>query len=239
MTEGRHVTVTDGRHVTVTDGRHVTVAEDAVTVDSVREFLAEARGGVVPIVAAGHPVLRSRAARYAGQLDTDTFAELIEVMRATMRGAPGVGLAAPQIGIPLQVAVIEDLYEVGADVAHVRERTPLPFRVLVNPRYTPVGSQTVSFFEGCLSVPGYQAVVTRAREVRLECTDELGREIDEVLRGWPARIVAHETDHLDGTLYIDTAHTRSLTTSEQYGELWSDPTPERAAKALGFSVDPR
>ncbi|OZF28079.1 peptide deformylase [Rhodococcus sp. 14-2496-1d] len=210
-----------------------------VSVDAVRELLAEAHGGVVAIVAAGHPVLRSRAVPYAGQLDSETFGELIEVMRATMHDAPGVGLAAPQIGIPLQIAVIEDLYEVGADVARVRERTPLPFRVLINPRYTPVGTRTADFYEGCLSVPGYQAVVTRAAEVRLECADETGRAIDEVVSGWPARIVAHETDHLHGTLYIDTAHTRSLTTNETYGELWSDPTPERAAHALGFATDDR
>lgn len=210
-----------------------------VSADSVRELLTEAHGGVVPIVAAGHPVLRSRAAPYAGQLDSETFAELIEVMRATMHDAPGVGLAAPQIGIPLQIAVIEDCHDVGPDVARARERTPLPFRVLVNPRYTPVGPRTAGFYEGCLSVPGYQAVVTRAAQVRLECTDETGREIDEVVRGWPARIVAHETDHLHGTLYIDSAHMRSLTTSEMYGERWSDPTPERAAQALGFATDDR
>nr|WP_254925413.1 MULTISPECIES: peptide deformylase [unclassified Rhodococcus (in: high G+C Gram-positive bacteria)] len=214
------------------------VTEEAV-VGAVHELLAGARGGVVPIVAAGDPVLRSPAAAYDGQLDADTFAELVEVMRATMHAAPGVGLAAPQIGIPLQIAVIEDLFEVGEAVARARERTPLPFRVLVNPRYARVGSRTAGFYEGCLSVPGYQAVVTRAAEVRLECTDEFGHEIDEVVRGWPARIVAHETDHLGGTLYIDTAHTRSLTTTENYGELWSDPTPERAGQALGFTVDPR
>ncbi|WP_415976793.1 peptide deformylase [Rhodococcus sp. 077-4] len=210
-----------------------------VTVDAVRELLGGAHGGVVPIVTAGNPVLRSRAARYDGQLDSRTLAELIEVMRATMHDAPGVGLAAPQIGIPLQIAVVEDLFDVGEAVTHARERTPLPFRVLINPRYTPVGSRTAGFYEGCLSVPGYQAVVTRAAEVRLECTDETGREIDEVTVGWPARIVAHETDHLAGRLYIDSAHTRSLTTTENYGELWSDPTPERAAQALGFAVDPR
>ena len=229
--------MTDDR--AVTHDRAVTEPDAEVSGDSVRELLAEARGGVVPIVSAGAPVLRSRAATYAGQLDTETFAELIEVMRATMHAAPGVGLAAPQIGIPLQIAVIEDGFEVGADIARVRDRTPVPFRVLVNPRYTPVGSQTASFYEGCLSVPGYQAVVTRAAQVRLECTDEAGREIDEVVRGWPARIVAHETDHLAGTLYIDRAHTRSLTTDEQYGARWSDPAPERAAQALGFTVDPR
>ena len=215
------------------------MTDDGISADAVREVLSVARGGVVPIVAAGDPVLRSRASEYDGQLDTDTLSELIEVMRATMHAAPGVGLAAPQIGIPLQIAVIEDVFDVGAAVARERQRTPVPFRVLVNPRYTAVGSRTASFYEGCLSVPGYQAVVTRAASVRLECVDESGSEIDEVLHGWPARIVAHETDHLSGTLYIDTAHTRSLTTTETYGELWSDPTPERAARALGFTVDPR
>ncbi|MBY4129778.1 peptide deformylase [Rhodococcus fascians] len=215
------------------------MTDDGVSGDAVRGVLSAARGGVVPIVRAGDPVLRSRATEYDGQLDAETLSELIEVMRATMYAAPGVGLAAPQIGIPLQIAVIEDRFDVGADVARARERNPLPFRVLINPRYTPVGSRTASFYEGCLSVPGYQAVVTRAAEVRLQCIDGSGHEIDEVIRGWPARIVAHETDHLGGTLYIDAARTRSLTTTEILGELWSDPTPERAARALGFTVDPR
>lgn len=220
----------------MSEGHRVVVTEEEV-VDAVHERLSEARGGVVPIVAAGHPVLRSPALRYTGQLEQDVLTELIEVMRATMHDAPGVGLAAPQIGIPLQIAVIEDFFDVAEGVARVRERTPLPFRVLINPRYTPVGRRTASFYEGCLSVPGYQAVVTRAAEVRLLCTDETGREIDEVVRGWPARIVAHESDHLAGTLYIDRAHTRSLTTTEQYSALWSDPGPERAARVLGFGAD--
>ncbi|WP_196304664.1 peptide deformylase [Rhodococcoides fascians] len=220
----------------MSEGHRVVVTEEEV-VDAVHERLSEARAGVVPIVAAGHPVLRAPALRYTGQLERDVLTDLIEVMRATMHDAPGVGLAAPQIGIPLQIAVIEDLFDVAEGFALVRERTPLSFRALINPRYTPVGRRTASFYEGCLSVPGYQAVVTRAAEVRLLCTDETGREIDEVVRGWPARIVAHESDHLAGTLYIDRAHTRSLTTTEQYSALWSDPGPERAARVLGFGAD--
>lgn len=210
----------------------------SASVDVVRGLLATARGGVVPIVAAGTPVLRRPADRYMGELGTALLAELIDVMRATMQAAPGVGLAAPQIGIPLNIAVIEDMYEVDADVARVRERGSLPFRVLVNPRYTRVGSDTARFYEGCLSVPGYQGVVERATAVRLECSDERGREVDEVLRGWSARIVAHECDHLAGLLYTDRAEPRSLTANEVYSKLWSQPTPERAARALGFDAGP-
>lgn len=205
--------------------------------DIVRGVLAQAQDGVVPIVAAGTPVLRTGALPYDGGLGKTAFAELIEVMRATMHDAPGVGLAAPQIGIPLQIAVVEDMYELDLDFARARERGPLPFRVLVNPQYSALGSNTRSFYEGCLSVPGYQAVVTRPASVRLRCTDENGRDVDESVQGWPARIVQHETDHLGGVLYIDRAVTRSLAANDVYSELWAHPTPERAARELGFAAD--
>jgi peptide deformylase len=82
--------------------------------------------------------------------------------------------------------------------------------VLVNPAYQPVGGERAAFDEGCLSVPGYQAVVARCRTVRLTGSDERGTPFDEVLVGWPARIVQHETDHLAGTLYLDKADLRTL-----------------------------
>ncbi|MET4049199.1 MULTISPECIES: peptide deformylase [unclassified Rhodococcus (in: high G+C Gram-positive bacteria)] len=204
--------------------------------DAVREILSSARGGVVKIVVVGEPVLRAPAAPLVDQLEIRTLERLVEVMRATMHDAPGVGLAAPQIGIPLRIAVIEDMYEVDPEMAEARERTPVPFQVLVNPTYTAIGDARRSFFEGCLSVPGYQAVVSRPAAVRLECVDSNGKEIDEIFRGWPARIVAHETDHLDGTVYIDKAVTRSLAANEVYAELWRDPSPQRAAAALGFEL---
>lgn len=206
--------------------------------DAVRELLSGARDGVVPIAAIGEPVLRNQAAPLTDQLERPTLDRLVEVMRATMYDAPGVGLAAPQIGIPLRIAVIEDEYEVSEDVARIRERTPLPFRIVVNPRYTPVGNERRHFYEGCLSVPGYQAVVPRAATVRLNCTDIDGTSVDEVLHGWPARIVAHETDHLDGTVYVDRALPRSMAANPVYAKLWADPAPDRAASALGFEPAP-
>ncbi|MDF9875013.1 peptide deformylase [Cellulosimicrobium cellulans] len=166
--------------------------------------------GVLPIVQAGQPVLRTPAVPYAGQLG-DVLPRFLEAMRATMHAAPGVGLAAPQVGIGLAVAVVEDPGTPDAD--DERERPPLAFRVLVNPRYEAVGDETRTFFEGCLSVHGWQAERTRARSVRLTGQDEAGEPFDDVLTGWAARIVQHETDHLRGELYVDGADLRTLSST--------------------------
>lgn len=198
---------------------------------------ADAQDGIVPIVQAGHPVLRAVAEPYDGQLDADELTALVELMRRTMHAAPGVGLAAPQIGLSLALAVVEDPGMLDPDVEQVRERPRLPFRVLVNPRYEAVGDERASFYEGCLSVVGYQAVVARHRSVRLTGVDEAGNALDEVLTGWPARIVQHETDHLGGTLYLDRAELRSLAQTDELGARWAgEPRPETAARALGFPL---
>ncbi|MFF7559494.1 peptide deformylase [Streptomyces pseudovenezuelae] len=192
--------------------------------------------GPLPIVTAGEPVLRAGTERYDGQLDAALLSRFVEALRLTMHAAPGVGLAAPQVGVPLRIAVIEDPAPVPEEVRLARGRVPQPFRVLVNPSYEPVGAGRVAFFEGCLSVPGWQAVVARPAEVRLRCEDEHGRAVDEVFGGWPARIVQHETDHLDGVLYLDRAELRSLSSNQTVAERWTQPTPERAAASLGFEL---
>lgn len=188
------------------------------------------------IVAAGDPVLRLGAEPFDGQLEPALLARFVEALRITMRAAPGVGLAAPQVGVELRIAVIEDPAPVPEEVRRVRGRVPQPFRVLVNPSYEPVGAARAAFFEGCLSVPGWQAVVARPAEVRLTGQDEHGRALDEVFSGWPARIVQHETDHLDGVLYLDRAESRSLSSNQAMAERWAQPTPEEAARALGFEL---
>ncbi|MZD07480.1 peptide deformylase [Streptomyces sp. SID5785] len=193
-------------------------------------------GSPLPIVAAGDPVLRRPAEPFDGQLSGDLLARLVEAMRATMHAAPGVGLAAPQIGVPLRLAVLEDAAAVPDEVRLARGRVPLAFRVLVNPSYEAAGGRVAAFFEGCLSVPGYQAVTARHERVRLRGLDERGRVLDEEVAGWPARIVQHETDHLDGTLYLDRAEPRSLTTTQAAAARWADPTPERAARELRFTL---
>ncbi|GAA4591149.1 peptide deformylase [Streptomyces violaceoruber] len=202
--------------------------------ERVEELLAV--GGPLPIVAAGDPVLRRAAEPYDGQVAPALFERFVEALRLTMHAAPGVGLAAPQVGVGLRVAVIEDPAPVPDGARVARGRVPQPFRVLVNPSYEPAAAGRGAFFEGCLSVPGWQAVVARHAEVRLRARDEHGRAVDEVFAGWPARIVQHETDHLDGTLYLDRAELRSLASNAAMAELWSQPTPRRAASALGFEL---
>ena len=214
---------------------------DRVVRDLVRRTLdaAEQAGpdAVAPVVQAGHPVLRTVAHPFDGQLDAAELTALLALMHRTMRAAPGVGLAAPQIGLPLAVAVVEDPGGGDGPAAQARERGPLPYRVLVNPTYTPAGEPVVGFYEGCLSVVGYQAVVVRPRAVHLAASDETGARVDEVVTGWPARIVQHETDHLRGTLYLDRALTRSLSATDAWGAHWgTEPVPREAARALGFEL---
>lgn len=192
--------------------------------------------GPLPIVAAGDPVLRRAAEPFDGQLEPALLARFTQALRLTMRAAPGVGLAAPQVGVGLRIAVVEDPAPVPEEVRVARDRVPLPFRVLVNPSYEPAGAKRAAFFEGCLSVPGWQAVVARHAEVRVRALDEHGHRVDEVFTGWPARIVQHETDHLDGTLYLDRAELRSLASNEAMAARWAQPTPEEAARALGFPL---
>ncbi|SDS80909.1 peptide deformylase [Paraoerskovia marina] len=201
--------------------------------EDVETRLEAAPDGILPIVQAGHPVLRHPAMPYDGQID-DLLPDLLVVMRETMRAAPGVGLAAPQIGISLALAVVEDA---GADESDPRERSALPYRVLVNPAYEPTSDEQVAFYEGCLSVRGWSAVRARHRSIRLTGHDETGTNLDEELSGWSARIVQHETDHLNGELYIDRAELRSLADDEAMGRWWgTSPDPAPAAKMLGFDL---
>ncbi|MFE5757643.1 peptide deformylase [Streptomyces massasporeus] len=206
--------------------------DHAPLTERVEQLLDE--GLPLTIVAAGDPVLRRGTEPYDGQLGPALLDRFVEALRVTMRAAPGVGLAAPQVGVALRIAVIEDPAPVPEEVRLTRGRVPQPFRVLVNPAYEPVGDARAAFFEGCLSVPGWQAVVARPAAVRLTGQDEHGQALDEVFEGWPARIVQHETDHLDGVLYLDRAEPRSLSSNLAMAERWTQPTPEEAARALGF-----
>jgi len=213
------------------------VIERTELTDRVRQLLDGPR--LLPLVLAGDPVLRVPAAPYDFSLPAPLWAELLAAMRETMHAAPGVGLAAPQIGLGIRVAVIGDRADVTPELAAERQRYPTPARVLVNPRYEGVAGHDTTgpvaeFYEGCLSVPGYQAVVARAGAVRLRCLDENGSGVDELITGWAARIVAHETDHLDGILYLDRALTRSLATTTNLIDHWSGQPMSTIRGALGF-----
>jgi peptide deformylase len=197
----------------------------------------------LPIVACGDPVLRRPAAPVDRRgLRRGDLTELIARMRVTMEAAPGVGLAAPQVGEPLQLAVMADDPErwgqLTEDEVAARERSALPFTVLANPELKPVdGCGLVSFYEACLSVPGLAGVVARHRSVRVDALDAHGEPFSMILSGWPARIAQHEIDHLRGILYLDRVETRSLSTLENYGRHWAGRPPGQAASELGFEVE--
>ena len=206
---------------------------DAELVEQVRAILSSPRPWAVTQV--GEPVLRQKAARYDGQLPEGLLFELLDAMHAHLPGV-GVGLAAPQIGLPLALAVIEDPAEVALDIATARERTPQPPLDLINPVVTPMASEQRVFYEGCLSVAGFTAVVSRHHRVQLSAQDRHGRSYDLELSGWPARIAQHETDHLNGVLYLDRAELRSLSTTASYERHWAQAIPIAAAEALDFKL---
>ncbi|MFL4474755.1 peptide deformylase [Paeniglutamicibacter sp. MACA_103] len=190
-------------------------------------------GEIPPIVQLGHPVLRMPAADFADQLDPALLRAFLQTMREVMIDAPGVGLAAPQLGVPLRIAVLQDLYESVPEVAAVREREPLDYLEIINPRYQPIGNRIAGFYEGCLSFNGYQGVVERPADIATTFRDVDGSAVKRNFSGWQARIFQHETDHLDGTVYIDKALTRSLCANHEYPR-WANPGITEARAGLGF-----
>jgi peptide deformylase len=177
------------------------------------------------IVNVGEPVLRTVARKLSKEeVLTPETQNLIELMRETVRDAPGVGLAAPQVGVPVRLAVIEDKTEyhklLSEEELKERGRAPIPFHVIVNPKIESSSESSNRFFEGCLSLPGFSAQVSRSRDVRVTCLDHEGTPRVLDASGWYARILQHEIDHLNGLLYIDRMDTRSFTSLENYTRYW-------------------
>lgn len=189
------------------------------------------------IVQAGDPVLRQQSRPLTKEeIGSPSIQQLIVLMREAMREAPGVGLAAPQVGVPIQLAVIEDRAEyidgLSEDELAERQRAAIPFHVIINPKLTFLDDSSAEFFEGCLSVEGFSAIVKRALKVRVECLDEHGKETVLEAHGWYARILQHEIDHLNGTLYIDRMKTRTFSTGENMFRYWADKNIEQVLADL-------
>ena len=147
------------------------------------------------ILRMGNPVLLKEAEKVI-KFDTPEIHELIKDMIETMKDAEGAGLAAPQVGESIQLAIF------GVDK---NERYPeaeeVPFTVLINPVITPLTQDKEDDWEGCLSVPGMRGVVPRYKEINYKGFDQYGNEIDRDVEGFHARVVQHECDHLFGILY--------------------------------------
>ena len=199
---------------------------------------------ILDIVQVGDPVLRTPARPLSlEELASDRIQQLILDMRDTMRAAPGVGLAAPQIGEALQLAVIEDapanVAKLTAEEVAARERETVPFHVLVNPRLTVRTDEVVAAFEGCLSFAGFSMIVSRARKVRVEALDEHGAPFVKVATGWYARILQHEVDHLHGTVCCDRMESRTLTTQANFTAHWAKHSVAEVRAALALGDAPR
>lgn len=174
------------------------------------------------IIQAGNPVLRNIAKPLSKEeILSPSIQQLILLMKNTVENV-GVGLAAPQVGIPLQIAVIEDRKEyyinnLTTEEIQQRDRHPVPFHVIINPKLTLIDSEKkATFYEGCLSVAGFSGKVSRALKVEVEALNEKGEPIRIIAKGWYARILQHEIDHLNGILYIDRMQTQTFTTFENY-----------------------
>jgi peptide deformylase len=153
---------------------------------------------ILKVARIGHPVVRTEASAVpAEQIASATFQRLVDDMVVTMHEYEGVGLAAPQVHVPLRVAVIEVL------ASDERSRTAVPLTVLVNPVVTPIGEERVHGWEGCLSIPGLRGVVPRFERVRLDALDRDGRPYAAEASGFFARVIQHECDHLNGKVYLD------------------------------------
>ena len=144
----------------------------------------------------GDPRLLQQA-RPVNEFDTPALHELLADMQDIMAAAQGAGLAAPQIGVDLQVVIF------GTDAPNPRypDAPIVPRTVLINPLITPLGDEEEEGWEGCLSVPGLRGLVPRHRRIRYQGRDPQGRPIDRDVDGFHARVVQHEYDHLQGVLY--------------------------------------
>lgn len=181
------------------------------------------------ILRIGHPVLRQEA-RPVDPADAGSaeVRRLVTDLIDTMRAANGAGLAATQIGEPLQVAVVE----VRPGNPRYPYKPPIPLTVLVNPVVTPLTDETFANYEGCLSVPDLRGVVDRFVEVRVDALDRHGEPVSLEARGLSAGTYQHETDHLHGTVFLDrVTDTRTLCTWDEFAR-WHQAAFTERAEAL-------
>lgn len=148
-----------------------------------------------PVLRMGDPRLIERSA-VVTEFDTPELHALIQDMDDTMRAKSGAGIAAPQIGVQLQVVI----FGVGLNPRYP-DAEQVPYTVLINPVIEPVGDGMEEGWEGCLSVPGMRGIVPRHTQLRYRGFDQHGQPIDRTVSGFHARVVQHETDHLQGILY--------------------------------------
>ena len=168
---------------------------------------------ILKVARMGHPVLR-RPARplQPDEVGTPRIQRLIDDMFETINDSQGIGLAGPQVHESIR------LFVAGVDDAEGM----MPPVVIVNPEITPIGADVEEDWEGCLSIPDIRGKVPRATGIRVRALDRHGKPISMTADGFPARVIQHETDHLDGVLFFDRMTSlESLAFLEEYSRYWS------------------
>ena len=177
---------------------------------------------ILKVARMGHPILRAKALPVPpDQIPTAPVQRLIDDMFETMREYSGIGLAAPQVhqGVRIFVAGLRT-GDVGQAISDDGE---MPFLALINPEITLIGDSQEEGWEGCLSIPDIRGLVPRAPGVRVQAFDRTGQRLSFTANGLPARVIQHETDHLDGVLFFDRmASFESLAFMEEYRRFWTE-----------------
>jgi peptide deformylase len=170
---------------------------------------------ILKVARMGHPVLRAVARPIEkAEIASPALQRLIDDMIETMVEYHGVGLAAPQVHESVRLFVAQP-------GAGDKTDEPAPTLVIINPEVTPVGSDIVEGWEGCLSIPDIRGRVPRARQIRIRGWNRRGERLDLAAEDFAARVMQHETDHLDGVLFFDRMKTfETLTFLDEYARYW-------------------
>jgi len=152
------------------------------------------------IIRMGHPTLRQVARPLAlEELSGESLRQLVEDMKETLQAAGGIGLAAPQVNVPVRLAIID----IPSEVSRYGEIPTLPLTVFINPEIEVLDGEQAGYWEGCLSVPGLRGFVERPQHAIVRAMDLNGNPFELELNGFLATVFQHEFDHLDGVLYVD------------------------------------
>jgi peptide deformylase len=183
------------------------------------------RMSILKIARMGHPVLRAKARTvHPSEIRTPTIQELIDDMFETMKEYQGVGLAAPQVHEPLRIFVagFPPRQDMDEDEEANEDGEDVPLMALINPEIEIISRDVVEDWEGCLSIPDIRGRVQRARQIVVRAFDRSGKKMELQASGFTARVIQHETDHLDGVLFFDRMKTfQSLTFLDEFGRYWS------------------
>jgi peptide deformylase len=182
---------------------------------------------ILKIARMGHPVLRAKTRPlHPSEIRTPKIQQLIDDMFETMKEYQGVGLAAPQVHESLRLfvagfpPVVEDDGE-DEDRDEDEDEEDVPLMAVINPEIEAVTRELVEDWEGCLSIPDIRGRVPRARQILVRAYDRMGKKIEIQASGFTARVIQHETDHLDGVLFFDRMKSfQSLTFLDEYGRYW-------------------